>query len=85
YESLGFLRNKLAKDLNLIDPQKLSLLWIIDFPLLILSLKSIDTLPNIASFLQLVADMGKSARVQPHTNSMCVYIYSLRPFLLVKI
>ncbi|MCG3566880.1 MAG: aspartate--tRNA ligase [Candidatus Phytoplasma australasiaticum] len=35
YESLGFLRNKLAKDLNLIDPQKLSLLWIIDFPLLI--------------------------------------------------
>ncbi|MDV3194030.1 MAG: hypothetical protein Q8835_03215, partial [Sweet potato little leaf phytoplasma] len=33
--SLGFLRNKLAKDLNLIDPQKLSLLWIIDFPLLI--------------------------------------------------
>ncbi|MDV3171476.1 MAG: amino acid--tRNA ligase-related protein, partial [Candidatus Phytoplasma australasiaticum] len=29
------LRNKLAKDLNLIDPQKLSLLWIIDFPLLI--------------------------------------------------
>ncbi|MDO7983558.1 MAG: aspartate--tRNA ligase [Pigeon pea little leaf phytoplasma] len=35
YESLGFLRNKLAKDLNLINPQKLSLLWIIDFPLLI--------------------------------------------------
>ncbi|MDO8064057.1 aspartate--tRNA ligase [Candidatus Phytoplasma bonamiae] len=35
YESLGFLRNKLAKDLHLIDPKKLSLLWIIDFPLLI--------------------------------------------------
>ncbi|MDO8079105.1 aspartate--tRNA ligase, partial [Candidatus Phytoplasma aurantifolia] len=35
YEALGFLRNKLAKDLNLIDAQKLSLLWIIDFPLLI--------------------------------------------------
>ncbi|MDO8059283.1 aspartate--tRNA ligase ['Crotalaria aegyptiaca' phytoplasma] len=35
YEALGFLRNKLAKDLNLIDDQKLSLLWIIDFPLLI--------------------------------------------------
>ncbi|MDV3166456.1 MAG: aspartate--tRNA ligase ['Waltheria sp.' little leaf phytoplasma] len=35
YESLGFLRNKLAKDLNLIDPQKISLLWITDFPLLI--------------------------------------------------
>lgn len=31
--SLGFLRNKLAKDLNLITPGSFSFLWVVDFPL----------------------------------------------------
>lgn len=31
--SLGYLRNKIAKDLNIIDENKLSLVWITEFPL----------------------------------------------------
>lgn len=33
-KSLGYLRNKLAQTLNLYDPTKESLLWVVDFPLL---------------------------------------------------
>ncbi|WP_323847770.1 MAG: aspartate--tRNA ligase [Phytoplasma sp.] len=33
-KALGFLRNKLAQDLELYEPHKESLLWIVDFPLL---------------------------------------------------
>ncbi|WEK82202.1 MAG: aspartyl-tRNA synthetase [Candidatus Phytoplasma pruni] len=32
-KTLGFLRNKLGHNLNLIDPNQESLLWIVDFPL----------------------------------------------------
>ena len=32
--SLGALRNKLGKDLNLIDPEEYKFLWVVDFPLL---------------------------------------------------
>lgn len=32
YASLGALRNKIAKELNLIDEEKLNFLWITDFP-----------------------------------------------------
>lgn len=31
-QSLSYLRNKLGKDLNLIDPNKYNLLWIVDWP-----------------------------------------------------
>jgi len=34
FASLGNLRNKVAKDLNLIDDNKMEFLWVVDFPLL---------------------------------------------------
>ncbi|MFP7699497.1 MAG: aspartate--tRNA ligase [Candidatus Phytoplasma pyri] len=39
-KALGFIRNQLAQDLNLIDYNKESLLWIIDFPLLEFDVKT---------------------------------------------